>query len=224
MFILLIKLGLWQWQRGNEKLAMESALQDRASHAPISLEQAINNKASNLTGTQIQARLTPLKQQAWLLDNQIWDSKVGYMAYQLMQDQQQNLWLFELGFVPAPNSRDQLPKLDLVGEMIEVKGRLYQRSTNPLSHDLNAESGDISRIQNLNIPQLSEQLGLTIQPWLIQPLNLTQPNYPHPWAPINMSSQKHFGYSLQWFSMAAVLLALVIAFIWRARRQDEKHH
>lgn len=43
---------------------------------------------------------------------------------------------------------------------------------------------------------------------------------PHPWKPISMGSEKHFGYAVQWFSMATVLLLLANWFGYRLYRQS----
>ena len=115
--------------------------------------------------------------------------------------------LLERGFLPASTQREQLPKVAWVTTPIDITARLYQRSTNPLSDKLYMETNIPHRIQNLNIEKLTRVWGHSIQPYVLQPM-MPEWHYPQPWQPVPLSSTKHFGYSIQWFSMAAALLIL----------------
>lgn len=126
--------------------------------------------------------------------------------------------LIELGFTPADLNRSHLPKVQSLTQQ-QLQGRLYHRISNPVSHDLFPESGSPIRIQNLNIPQLAKLLGQPIFPVVLQPetISFDQDQQPlvKPWNPLPMPAQKHFGYAMQWFSMAMALLIIGLVLLKR---------
>ncbi|MFA0382019.1 SURF1 family protein [Vibrio sp. 10N.222.54.A3] len=227
----LIKLGLWQLDRGNEKLRYEQQLSERAQQSFRSLDTVISEWKGSRTqaqGTSEQQFLNGLKVDVelvntsglmLLLDNQISQGTVGYVIYMLgevrFEDGNQSLvaekqLLIDLGFVPASNDRRELPQLGSITVPTKMSGRLYTRSINPLSHELGLENTTPNRIQNLNIAALSQYTGKEVLPFVFQPQSLDSWPYEMLWRPTAMRSEKHFGYSFQWFVMAAVLLFLML--------------
>ncbi len=221
VFLVLVKLGAWQWSRGEEKQTVERELQLRQQMEPISLDMALEQYSiTNMTGLKVKLVATPSRDNAFLLDNQTYQGKVGYLAYQLVRTQQGHWLLLERGFVPALSERTILPDVDWVTVPQEWVGRLYRKSLNPLSSELSIESESPHRIQNLNIDQLSTWIGDPILAVVFQPQQNSWP-YPQPWVPFPLSAERHFGYALQWFAMAGVLLIIVLVIlvrVFKARR------
>ncbi|WP_132982159.1 SURF1 family protein [Vibrio crassostreae] len=221
----LIKLGLWQLERGNEKLRYEQQLIERAKQSPQSLDIVISEWKDSrtqaqdsseqpfLNGLKVDVELETPSGLVVLLDNQINQGTVGYVIYMLgevlTQDGRKKL-LIDLGFVAARNDRRELPQIGNVTLPTKMLGRLYTRSVNPLSHELGLENTTPNRIQNLNIAALSQYTGQEVLPFIFQPQILNSWPYEMLWRPTAMKSEKHFGYSFQWFVMAAVLLFLML--------------
>ncbi|EDK30029.1 hypothetical protein VSWAT3_26351 [Vibrionales bacterium SWAT-3] len=221
----LIKLGLWQLDRGNEKLRYEQQLSQRAVQPSKPLDAVLNEWREASVGTQqpvLPSTLNGLKADVelvksngliLLLDNQINQGTVGYVIYMLSEVQTQDgrkQLLIDLGFVAASNDRRELPKIGNITLPIEMSGRLYTRSVNPLSQELGLENTTPKRIQNINIEALSQYTGQAVLPFIFQPQSLDSWPYEMLWRPTAMKSEKHFGYSFQWFVMAAVLLSLML--------------
>tara|TARA_Y100001960_G_scaffold332186_1_gene431801 strand:- start:313 stop:1053 length:741 start_codon:yes stop_codon:yes gene_type:complete len=221
-FSVLINLGLWQLSRANEKLEIEQYLSEREFSQPISLSQVGMGKQTYVTGLKVKAELVPEAGRYVLLDNQTFQGEVGYLAYQLMASREGKWLLLERGFIGAGSRRDVLPKVHWLTHPLTVTGRLYQRSSNPLSDQLYAEAGEVTRIQNLNIDQLAKEWQRELEPYVIQP-QMEDWSYPQPWQPVPLSSSKHIGYAVQWFSMAAVLGVLSIWVLVRALKKGESH-
>ncbi|WGV98717.1 SURF1 family protein [Vibrio sp. YMD68] len=211
VFSALVKLGFWQLSRGEDKQQVESELSQRLNAPSISLDLAVSRfDLQSLTGVKVSVDVTPLPLSdvaTVLLDNQTFEGKVGYLAYQVVSDGDQRFFLLERGFVAGLKQRSQLPNVTWIDEPQAMEGRLYQKSINPLSSDLGLEKTNPLRIQNLNIPYLSRELGLTLEPFVFQPQQDDWP-YLQPWQPVPMRSAKHFGYAVQWFSMALVFALL----------------
>ncbi len=224
VFSLLVKLGFWQLERGNEKQRLEQAIlaRENTSYQDISEVLEKNDwREESVIGIKVKANVTPESLPIILLDNQTYQGEVGYLAFQIvsMSHDPATLTLLELGFVKGKKSRAVLPKVEYLTTPYDITGRLYRKSTNPLSSDLMAEMGDTIRVQNLNINQLSQLLNIELMPTVIQPDNLTQWSYPFPWNPLPLTSAKHFGYSFQWFAMSGVFLFITILIFIRWIRQ-----
>ncbi len=221
----LIKLGLWQLDRGNEKLRYEQQLSQRSvqpskpldavltewREASVGTQQSV--PPSTLNGLKADVELVKSSGLILLLDNQINQGTVGYVIYMLGEVQTQDgrkQLLIDLGFVAASNDRRELPGIGKITLPIEMSGRLYTRSVNPLSQELGLENTTPKRIQNINIEALSQYTGQEVLPFVFQPQSLDSWPYEMLWRPTAMKSEKHFGYSFQWFVMAAVLLSLML--------------
>lgn len=216
VFSILFKLGLWQLDRGYQKERLEHSLVERATLPAVPLIETLTT--SDPTGLSVIVSGRAIPEGYLLLDNQVHKGKVGYLAYQLIESQER-YWLLERGFVAAPASRSVLPKVNWVHGDFVYRGRVYQRSENPLSNDIDPEFIAPYRIQNLNIEQISQLYGIEIQPVVIQPQVQDWP-YPQPWVPVPLSSTKHFGYATQWFMLAAVFLGLML---WVTVKAFNKH-
>ncbi|MBU2907946.1 SURF1 family protein [Vibrio splendidus] len=233
---ILIKLGLWQLERGNEKLRYEQQLSERAQQSPRSLDSVISewkdsriqaqgaSEQLSLNGLKVDVELETPSGLVVLLDNQVNQGAVGYVIYMLgevrFKDENESLvaekqLLIDLGFVAASNDRRELPQLGNITLPTNMSGRLYTRLVNPLSHELGLENTTPKRIQNINIIALSEYTGQDVLPFVFQPQSLESWPYELLWRPTAMKSEKHFGYSFQWFVMAAVLLFLMLLIGYR---------
>ncbi|BAJ00156.1 SURF1 family protein [Shewanella violacea] len=229
MFLILVKLGFWQLDRAEMKEQWQAELTHRQSSAPLTYAQLLTFPAAKqVTGYRLSVRASPAMSKIFLLDNQVFNGRVGYLALQPMQIAAEGPWiLVELGFVAAGLDRRILPDVDVITTKVSLNGRLYQRQANPMSSALMPEAGWPKRIQNLNLDAISQLLGKPLAPGVLQPDRLDGIDLPHPWSPIPLSSQKHRGYALQWFSMALAFALLILYFIYSRRsktltkQQDE---
>lgn len=244
VFCILVKLGVWQLDRAEQKTAWQATLSARQAASELSFDQLLAFGADErLSGYRLSVNATPVNQQILLLDNQVFEGRVGYLAYQVFQvahagantnavtgtntgaitiDNAEAVkkdlpWLMvELGFVAANIDRRILPDITPVPlSAIDLNGRVYQKQINPLSHQLHAEDGNVMRFQNLNLAALAEKIGHPLAPVVLQPDSIPNIALPKPWTPIPLSAQKHQGYALQWFTMAAVFLSLMLWIGWK---------
>ncbi|KIO37117.1 SURF1 family protein [Shewanella sp. cp20] len=223
VFTVLVKLGLWQQGRAAEKQALQQALELKQAAAPLDYRQLLSlAEHESLTGYRLEVTATPIDAPAILLDNQVYEGRVGYLAYQVMRvEADAPLLMVELGFIDSGLDRQKLPQITRMTQTVTLSGRVYQRASNPLSQHLLPEVGDPMRIQNLNLTELSQQLGMPLAPAILQPEAIPGGALPHPWQPIPMSAQKHQGYALQWFSMATVFLILMTYLLIFKRKNKE---
>lgn len=226
VFSLLVNLGVWQLNRGDEKQVLEQQLIHRSAqkHQPLhKFTEFSSPVSSQITGLKVSTSFSFTELPLVYLDNQIHQGRVGYLIYQIVKPHQQDQHLLiELGFIDAGYDRSVIPKVTQKPETNTVTGRLYSRSSNPLSANLMPEFLSQIRIQNLNIQQLESALNISLLPFALQPDNLKNWPLPQPWKPLPMASSKHYGYSFQWFVMAGVWLSLMSAFFIRKYRAIKK--
>ncbi|WP_299489959.1 SURF1 family protein [uncultured Shewanella sp.] len=225
VFTLLVKLGMWQLERYQEKLDWQQELTLRQNQTELSYPQLMTLPShTSYTGFRLSTRVTPIHtpitNHILLLDNQVYQGQVGYLAYQIMEVLPHLPWLLvELGFVAANINRQILPSIHPISVPTTLKGRLYNKQANPMSHTLMAEKGWPKRIQNLNLNQLEKELQHAIAPAVLQPDTLDTHTLPHPWQPFPMTADKHKGYALQWFAMAAVFISIMGGLLLRKIKQ-----
>nr|WP_226422064.1 SURF1 family protein [Vibrio sp. E14] len=231
VFSLLVKLGFWQLERGQEKQALEQAILARADSAYQALGEVLEEndwREGSILGKKVEANVVPQAFPVILLDNQTHQGNVGYLAFQIVSmSDESGTYALELGFVEGIADRSILPTVTTLEVSTFISGRLYRKSANPLSSELMPEVGDAIRVQNLNIAQLNQLLNIELMPAVLQPDNLKNWPYDFPWNPLPLNSAKHFGYSIQWFSMAGVflLLTLIVFVRWqrKLRHMEVKH-
>lgn len=201
VFSLLVNLGYWQLNRGEEKKRIEQSMIQRES-APYTPLTTFVSSVSTLTtdsvnGVKVIADIAHTTNRLIYLDNQTFEGKVGYLVYQLftLTDGQNHL-MVELGFISGVDDRRTLPVVPKLSELSNLKGRLYTRASNPLSLDLMAEELEHIRIQNLNFAQLEVFTGLPIFPAVLQPDQLADWPLPLVWKPLPMPSTKHIAYAV----------------------------
>jgi surfeit locus 1 family protein len=226
VFLLLVKLGVWQYQKGEQKSQWQASLTQRQQAAPLNLAQLLAQTPQNeLTGFKFSVQAQPAPTPILLLDNQVYQGQVGYLALQVFEISQGQIgavkhhqvdnnpaWiLVELGFIAADKDRRILPKITPLPQRTEayqLTGRVYQKQINPMSDELFAENGDPLRFQNLNLPALEQLLALKLVPVVLQAKDISA--LPQPWQPVPMPAKKHFGYALQWFTMASVFALMLL--------------
>lgn len=208
----LVKLGLWQLERADEK----QQLFDDFERAQQQQQWLVINTADNLPqryqGVSITGQFTP--KQYLLLDNQVHKGQVGYQVIGLLQsDFQSALIPVNFGWVHLGPSRQQLPAIELPSGPITVTGWFYQPSASPFTRaDQLIELGPWPmRIQHLNAELLEVALELSIAPYVVLLSETEKFGFARQWQPNLMPPEKHRGYAATWFSLA--LACFIIAVI-----------
>ncbi|WP_372870066.1 SURF1 family protein [Shewanella sp.] len=221
LFMVLVKLGFWQLSRAEEKQQLLTTQAERFQATPLTMDDLAQTSLNEAQGARMEVTGTLLATPTVLLDNQVMDGKVGYLAYRLLKvPGYKTLLPVELGFIAAGNDRRILPMVPGEAMQLTLRGRLYQRQANPMSHGLGAEAGEPMRIQTLDINALSVQLGKPLLNICLQPDTTAGLPLPRRWMSVSMPVEKHLGYAVQWFSLAAALLVLTLLYWLRTRKKS----
>ncbi len=224
VFAGLIKLGMWQLDRADEKEQYFSSIMVRTAqpHQPLA-----SVTAQDLSQYPVVVSGTLLHQYTFLLDNITNNGRVGYhvLVPLLIDDYAAKVIVVNLGWVAGNGYRDILPELNTWSGSVEITGNLHQPSDNPYAFEMKAGDKWPRVIAQIELDKITQQLQIPLGDLHLFPAVLRiepahQVGYQKQWLWVNMSVEKHLGYAVQWFTLAATLLILTGVF-WRRNSQKE---
>jgi len=211
-----ISLGQWQLRRADEKTALIAERAEHQALSPVSLNE-LPREQSQLRYRRVILTGSFDTAHCFLLDNQVHQGRVGYEIICPFIDQVQpaaQTVLVSRGFVVAPPLRTQLPVIPEVVTPISVHGEVYlPTGEQVLLADLQAADQWPRVVQSAAVDYLQSQLGAalttpSLYPWVVR-LDMDSPALLEPhWQVVNLSPEKHTGYAVQWFAMAATLVLI----------------
>lgn len=163
-----------------------------------------------------------------LLDNQLHDGRAGVRVYQLaVPDGVPGSVLVDLGWLPLPADR-KLPRIVALTGMQTVQGLLSAPPSSGLAIGPALAAGAAPQTwlaTRLDTEALRSTLGrrdissqvLRLDPAL--PVGYVRDLEMLP----NTLPARHLGYAVQWFGLAAAVLATAMLLTWRARRRRGGH-
>jgi surfeit locus 1 family protein len=209
------RLGFWQLDRAQQKVALQTSLDERMRE-PV-LEQAQLARTHGAAEAQHQRRV--VLRGRWVadrtvyLDNRQMQGRVGFFVVTpLALEPGPGAILVERGWAPRSfTERDALPRVTTPSGTVTVEGTLAG-SPSRLFDFAGAASGPIR--QNLDIGSFGRETGLALLP-----LSVVQRDTPDAtvdgllrhWAAPATDVQKNYGYAVQWFAIAA---AIAFLYVW----------
>lgn len=214
----LLRLGFWQLARGREKqeqrAQLAEVLDSRQGIALAGLDMA-SRRIEWAEGLLVFAPAPLL-----MLDNQRRGDAVGVSVYQMAQNSAGQFLLVDLGWLPVPGDR-QLPKPRPLAGEIQVQGLLMPPPSMGLAMGPAVSEQPDGRLllTRLDIPALAARRN---QPFAERVLRL-DPRLPLGFARDlqvqgnTLTPEKHRGYAMQWFGLAAAFAVLCIG-LWRRNK------
>lgn len=206
---LLIGLGCWQLQRAEDKRALldEQAAQARAP--ALSLVELESAGRPAFRRVRLAGHFDG--RHSLLLDNRQRDGRVGVELLQPFFDRASGRWvLLNRGWLPWPDRRTP-PAFETPDGELQLLATLYRPPGSSFLLGAGAPGEGWPRLVNaVDAAGLWRELG---RAGLADELRL-QPgpaSYLGDWPLVSMGPEKHLGYAVQWFALAATLLGL---FVW----------
>ncbi len=209
------RLGFWQLDRADQKIALQTSLDARGrdpaldgaalARAPLAAEDQHHRRVS-LRGRWLADRTV-------FLDNRQMDGKVGFFVVTpLALSPGSGVVLVQRGWAARNfGDRTALPALVMPDGVVSVEGILAPAPSR-LFEFADAASGPIR--QNLDIASFARATGLDLLPLSVvqqdvpgAPADGLLRHWPEPAADV----QKHYGYALQWFAIAA---GIAFLYVW----------
>lgn len=217
--VIMVRLGVWQLGRAEEKQAILDGQISASTMQPVSL----NSYANEAEFEQL-VRFRPVAatghyahELSILIDNQVLDSRVGYRLFTPFNLAGNDWWVMvDRGWVPVGEDRAKLPPFDTEPQSHRVLGRFNMPPAKPPLWNASTpvSVGDVW--QYLPIDIAAHQLNLKLLPMVLELATdfdrEIDANLIRRWQKIDDKwVAMHHGYAFQWFAMAlAFLLACVI--------------
>jgi surfeit locus 1 family protein len=215
--ILTIYLGNWQGGKADWKIAQQTQLEAARGSAATDVFSGPTNEAD-----AIERRYRPVvakgrfdATQLFFIDNRVQEGKAGYVIAQLFiaeRDGATKHFIVDRGWLQGLPDRATLPALDSPSGAIEITGRInLPQSRNPGSA---ANTAGDKRINYLNLTELSAQLKVKLEPYVIE--QTAGPGFlGTPRAAPSMNFEKNRAYQVQWYAFAALAVILFIVLSFR---------
>lgn len=205
-------LGVWQLQRATEKQHILAAYR-----AEPSLSRLPYSLPALPAGIRLSGRLLPTRY--FLLDNRSRNGLPGYeLVAVLRPDGEAQHLLVNLGWLAAPATREQLPRVSLPESPLSLQGWLV--SAEPgfmLGREAEWPAGWPLRVQQPDLERMASQLELPLYPAMLRLSTPLLDGVDSHWKPVNMTPETHRAYALQWFAM---LLMTAVWLLWWYRREE----
>lgn len=204
----LIALGFWQLARAEEKRELLATHQARQVAAPISLDELERHSDPSYMRVQLQGYFDA--RHSLLLDNRTRSGQAGVEVLQPFYDQNSGLWLLlNRGWLPWPDRRVP-PTFATPDTPLTLRASIYVPLGEPLQLQQSAAASGWPRLVTAVEPDaLWQQLGRGGLNYEVR-LEPGPASFQTDWPVVAMSPDKHLGYAVQWFALAAALLGLFI--------------
>ena len=219
---LLVFLGFWQLDRGEQKRELLNHYAERQVAAPVTVEQLLTFDDPAFRRVQLRGHFDG--QHSLLLDNRMRDGKVGVELLQPFQDQASGQWLLlNRGWIEWPSRRTP-PVFSTPDQLLDLEGWVYESPGAPFQLRADPTTGDWPRLVTAVFPaRLWDELGRI---GFNDEVRITPgpAAYQADWPVIatGMGPEKHTAYAVQWFAMALALCGLYGYLGWHNAR--EKRH
>lgn len=211
---LFLGLGAWQWQRAEAK--------SRQAAQPHSLHRQLPTRlpAADLEHYRLEGRL--LRQWPLLLDNRTRNGRAGYELIVPFETVADVRLLVDLGWLPAPPRRTELPTPPLPAGPVTLEGQLRPLPRTPTLDRRPWGPGWPKRVQSLDPTQLATTTGLALPAALLRLERPLVPGLDTHWPPPRMTAERHQGYALQWLALA-LTSGVLAALYGRALYREHRH-
>ena len=210
----LLTLGFWQLERADSKRDVLARQQAQQALPPLTLN-SVHGELPEFRAVTVRGSYDP--ERYWLLENRIHRGQYGFEVISPFALANGDVVLVHRGWVPGDRGRRELPAIETPAGELSLSGVVDSGSASGFSLGEEATSDTWpKRLQWLTTERAEHELGATLPDLLLRlergQAGMFEPTY----QAVNMAPEKHTGYAVQWFGMAAMI---VILFGWRLWHQ-----
>ena len=218
---LTVSLGNWQLRRAEEKLALQAAWDRAAQVAPLTVTGGDVAAVADRLPLRVRLRGRFLVEHEVWLDNRQMDGQAGLMLVAPLRLADGAVVLVNRGFARRdPRDRARLPEVARPQGEVAVEGIAVAHSARVLQLGENAPAvGGALVWQNLDYGEFERASGLAVARWIVQQTDGADDGLLRHWPRLSTGVDKHHGYALQWFALAALITSLTAFFGLRALRR-----
>jgi surfeit locus 1 family protein len=206
---LFIRLGFWQWGRGNDRQAQWDEF-SRGADKVLALDSRGIGEVPRFQRLGVAGRYDGEHQ--FLLDNRTYAGRAGYEVLTPLVRPNGRVLLVDRGWVPFSGSRKQLPDIACRCDpttTVTVMGRSDELPTPGLASGRAPPPADGIWPKVTSYPTMSElstAMARALEPRIVL-LDPREPNgYVRDWHPPGMQPVRHWSYAIQWWAFAVVAI------------------
>lgn len=215
-----IYLGIWQLERADEKNWLLDELKERRQQEGVSLS-ALPEDEEKLASHSVEIRGVYDPAHQFLLDNRVLEGRVGFeVLVPVYVPESEITALVNRGFVPMGRTRSDTPDIPpLPAGKQPISGHIYMPEENPLVDE--SDGNLVGRppwpiiVQVSNPALLQRELDRELFPYVIRLAEDDPHALPRDWRVTTIMPHRHWGYAVQWFLMALVVVIAWLAFSLR---------
>ena len=213
---LCIKAGLWQYNKAQVKLALQTQLNARLTEPAVALtDQLIADKiAASKDLRYLRVKFTGVYDTRYqvFLDNQVENTVAGYHVLTPVKVQGSKFYvLLNRGWVAGVNR--QLPVINTQQGLQEIEGDIALPGTKFFTLETPpAINGQWQPVwQHLDMQRYAKSVPFGIQPFVVRlDAKIGVGGFIRNWPPPGENISMHLGYAYQWFGFALTLLVIYI--------------
>jgi len=206
---LFVRLGAWQWQRGEERAAAATRFA-RGAETVLELGTRDPGETPLYQRIGVEGELDATHQ--FLLDNRTFEGRAGYEVLTPLLRASAPALLVDRGWVPFTGSRARLPEVTVTASgPLHLTGRVAVLPSPGLASGRAAPAGTGPWPKVTSYPDMAQLAAALGQP-LSSRILLLDPaapdGYVRAWRPPGLPPLRHFSYAVQWWSFALATLVL----------------
>jgi cytochrome oxidase assembly protein ShyY1 len=211
-----VALGNWQTRRAEQKLALAERIEASLKLPPIALG-ATPIRGQDLVQKHVTATGVFDAERSVLLDNRNRGGRPGYEVVTPLRLSPSLAVLVQRGWVERRTGKEEgIVAMHTPRGAQRIDGIALER----LPRALAAAGGDSGSVrQNLDIAAYARELGIALQPIVIQQRNDNGDGLSRDWPRPDFGRDTNRAYALQWYSLAALAAVLGIVFSFRRVEQ-----
>lgn len=207
-----VYLGFWQLGRAAQKEAMQAAMTAQASRAPLD-----NLAVAQLSGLGADPYRRASVTGTWevahtvYLDNRQMDGRVGFFVLTPLRLKPDGpVVMVQRGWIGRNfESRATVPSVQTPTGWVNLEGQIAP----PPSKLYEPGAPGIGLIrQNLDLAQFRQETGLALADFTLRQTGTASDGLRRDWPAVALGVEKHYGYAIQWFALAALVVGLYLWF------------
>jgi surfeit locus 1 family protein len=206
-----VSLGRWQLSRAAEKEALQASMDGQSSKYLLDTALLVSAPDTKpLVHQHARLRGQWVADQTVYLDNRQMNAKVGFFVLTpLLLEGSAQVVLVQRGWVQRNfEQRDKVPAIETPLGTVTVEGRMAPPPSKLF--ELGKPEASVIR-QNLDLEQFRAQTRLPLLSVMLMQTGAASEGLLREWPAVNLGVEKHYGYALQWFGIAA---ALALLYLW----------
>ena len=220
-FSILVFLGLWQLDRGLDKNSTLGIYESKKQLIPLEgFYEGIKKEGLFYRNLVLQGRFLD---KTFLLDNRVYRSKKGFEVLTPFITKTNKVFLINRGWLLEDLS-DTLYEEKFSDDSIRIEGLLSPFKRLGLNLSKNTVFDSWPRVvQEITFLEVSRALNnLDLYEGIIQLSAASRYAFEPIWKPAEFKASRHFGYAVQWFGLAIVLLISFIIYGFKRNKDEDK--